>query len=174
MAKIVPTPRVFLSALGTTRGQVSSFAEQRKIDYDLNLEMARTAKNSGVEVYMLISSAGTFKTSAWPYGKMKAELEEAVSQLGFPHCVILRPGLLVGKREDTRIPEAILRNLANGLGMVSKGYLKDFWAQDADVIARAAVAAGMQCLDGKKTEAVWRVEQGEILKLGRTESTEST
>ena len=132
--------------------------------------MAKQANNSGVKVYVLISSAGTSKSSPWPYGKMKAELEEAVSELGFTHCVILRPGLLVGTREESRLPEAILRNLAKGLGMVSKGYLKDFWAQDADVIARAAVEAGMQCLDGKKPEGVWRVEQSEILKLGRTES----
>lgn len=38
--------------------------------------------------------------------------------------------------------------------MLSGGRLKDFWAQDVDVIARAAIAAGMQCLEGKKEEGV--------------------
>ena len=136
--------------------------------------MARRAAKSGVKVYVLISSAGTSKSSIWPYGKMKAELEEAVSELGFSHCVIMRPGLLVGTRTESRPPETILRKLANGLGMVSRGYLKDFWAQDADVIARAAVAAGTQCLEGQKVEGIWRVEQSEILKLGRNELEEST
>ena len=104
--------------------------------------------------------------------KMKEELEEAVVNIGFPHCVILRPGVLVGERKDSRPPEAMIRGLAKGLGMLSGGRLKDFWAQDADVVARAAVAAGMRCLEGKKEEGVWRVDQSEIIELGRAESTE--
>lgn len=100
---------------------------------------------------------------------MKGELEDAVSKLGFPHCVILRPGLLVGRREESRWPEAVMRGVANGLGAVSGGHLKDFWAQDADVVGRAAVAAGWECLEGKREGkgGVWWVEQSEIMALGR-------
>lgn len=162
-----PKPSIFFSALGTTRAQAGSFDNQRKVDYDLNLALAKAAKDSGVQVYVLISSAGTSKTSLFPYGKMKGELEEAVKSLGFKHTVILRPGLLVGTRQDTRVAEGALRRLANGLGMISGGLLKDFWAQDVDVIGRAAVAAGSQVLSGQKTDAVWSVEQREILKLGK-------
>ena len=132
--------------------------------------MAKAANTSGAKVYVLISSDGTSKTSLFPYGKMKGELEEAVTELGFANCVILRPGLLMGARQDSRLPEGMLQSVAKGLGMLSGGHLKDFWAQDADVVARAAVAAGMQCLKGKREEGVWRVSQSEILKLGRAKS----
>lgn len=172
LATISPQPNVLLSALGTTRGQAGSFEAQRKVDYDLNLTLAKTAHERGVRVYVLISSSGASKSSAFPYMKMKEELEEAVVNIGFPHCVILRPGVLVGERKDSRPPEAMIRGLAKGLGMLSGGRLKDFWAQDADVVARAAVAAGMRCLEGKKEEGVWRVDQSEIIELGRAESTE--
>ena len=98
---------------------------------------------------------------------MKFELEEAVKELKFEHTVILRPGLLVGPRERKHVAEVVLNGIARTAGSVSGGMLKDFWAQDADVVARAAVAAGTQCLSGEKKDAVWQVDQAEIVKLGK-------
>lgn len=100
---------------------------------------------------------------------MKAELDEAVKELGFPHTILVKPGLLVGARKDSRPPEAVFRAVANGLGAISKRWLTEWWAQDADVIGRAAVAAGMQALEGKREEGVWVVSQSDIIRLGRTE-----
>ena len=100
---------------------------------------------------------------------MKADLEEAVKALNFPHTVIVKPGLLVGTRADSRPTEAALQAISKGLGSISKK-LTDFWAQDADIVAKAAVAAGMQCVQGKE-EGVWIVNQSEILRLGRKEWT---
>lgn len=40
----------FFSALGTTRAQAGSLEAQRKIDFDLNLELAQKAKEGGVRV----------------------------------------------------------------------------------------------------------------------------
>jgi hypothetical protein len=54
------------------------------------------------------------------------------------------------------------------MGVISGSYLKDWWAQDAAVIGRAAVRAGLKALDGGAPE-VWDIEQSEIVKLGRTE-----
>lgn len=96
---------------------------------------------------------------------MKGELEDSVKDLGFETTVILRPGLLVGTRSDTRLAEGAFRGLANLMGHVG---LKDFWAQDADVVAKAAIAAGLQALEGGKPK-VWEIGQAEIIKLGRTE-----
>ena len=103
------------------------------------------------------------------YMKMKAELEEAVKELGFPHTVLVKPGVLLGKREESRPAEAVLQYIAKGMGAISKAGLQDWWAQDVDVIGKAAVTAGMQCLEGKRDEGVWEVSQSEILRLGRNE-----
>ena len=162
-----PKPHIFFSALGTTRAQAGGLENQRRIDYDLNLALAKAAKEAGVQVYVLISSSGISKSSPFPYAKMKFEIEEAIKELGFPHTVILRPGLLVGNRQESRPAEGIFRALAIGLGAVSGGLLKNFWAQDVDVIGRAAVAAGAQCLTGEKKDAVWQIDQVEIIKLGK-------
>ena len=99
---------------------------------------------------------------------MKGELEDEIKKIGFKHTVILRPGLLVGVRQDTRMAEAIVRNLTNWIGVVHQGF-KDMYAQDADVVANAAIAAGMQCAEGKRENGIWVVEQKDVIRLGRTE-----
>ena len=100
---------------------------------------------------------------------MKADLEEAVKELGFSHTVLVKPGVLLGTRQDSRPPEAFFQTIAYGMGAISKGLLKDCWAVDADVVGRAAVAAGLQCLEGKREEGVWEVGQSDIYRLGRTD-----
>ena len=165
---LTPTPDAYLSALGTTRGQAGGFEAQRKIDYDLNLALAQAAKAGGIKVFVLISSGGSSAKARMPYLKMKGELEAAVKELGFPHTVILRPGLLLGSREDSRPPEAMVRFFAKGLASISKG-LTDFWVQDAGVVAKAAVSAAARCVEGKQKEGVWMLEQADIVRLGRTE-----
>ncbi len=98
---------------------------------------------------------------------MKVDLEEAVKKLDFPYTVILQPGLLVGMRQDSRPAEAVLRNIAKGLRMVSQKHLTDWWAQDVDTIGRAAVRAGWECLEGKREKGVWVLGQAEIVKTGK-------
>ena len=160
---------MFLSALGTTHNIAGSLEAQRAIDLDLNLSLAKAAKESGVNVYVLISSAMVSASSSMPYSKMKGELEDEVKKLDFPFTVILKPGLLLGSREDSRPAEAIARVIGSALGKLSNGWLTDRFAIDADVVAKAAVNAGMQCLEGKRAEKLWIVSQSEIIRLGKTE-----
>lgn len=169
MRSFQPVPKAFITALGTTRGQAGSFEAQHAIDFDLNLALARAAKEAGTEICILISSAGVSTSSPFPYAKTKAELEEAVKTVGFKYTVIMKPGLLVGDRSDFRPAEAFFRGVAKGLRSVSKKWLTDWWAQDVDVIGRAAVAAAVQCAESKKEPGIWQIEQAQIIRLGRSE-----
>ena len=163
-----PKLSAFFSALGTSRALAGSFEKQYTIDHDLNLSLAQAAKEAGVPIYVLISSAGVSATSMLPYPKMKGKLENDVKDLGFTHTVLLKPGLLMGAREDSRLAEASLQGVAKGMGAISSK-LVDFWAQDADVVAKAAVAAAFECADGKRKPGVWEVCQSDIIRLGRTD-----
>ncbi|KAF2171315.1 hypothetical protein M409DRAFT_18429 [Zasmidium cellare ATCC 36951] len=160
--------QLFISALGTTRANAGGFENQKKIDYELNLELAKAAQAAGTKVYVLISTAGADSQSMMGYPKMKGELEDAVKALEFEHVVIVRPGLIVGTRSETRTAEFVLRKIAGTAGAVSNK-LKDFWAQDDEVIARAAVKAGLDCAEGKEKETVRILAQSDIVRLGRTE-----
>ena len=163
---------LFISGLGTTRAVAGGLENQRKIDYDLNLDLAKAAKEAGTKTYVLISSGGANSTSSFAYMKMKGELEDAVKALDFDHCIILRPGFLVGARDASSgkaMASTIIGGVANFAGAVSGGMLKNAWAQDGDVVAKAAVRSGLDCIDGKEKEKFRILSQSEIVKLGKTE-----
>jgi len=100
---------------------------------------------------------------------MKGELDEAVKQIGFEHVIILKPGLLVGTREDSRPGEFMGRSMASFLGKISGGMLKDAWAQDADVVARATVRALLDVMEKSNSESVRVLNQQDVIRLGRME-----
>lgn len=163
--------RLFISGLGTTRAQAGSFDAQYAIDHDLNLALARGAKAAGCSTYVLISSAGANSGSYFAYPRMKGELEDAVQALGFEHVVLVRPGMIVGTRRDgdSRPLEFAFRKVAGAAGMLSERWCKDFWAQDSVVIARAAVAKALECVEGREGKKVVVLGQSDIIRLGRTE-----
>lgn len=100
---------------------------------------------------------------------MKGEIEEDVKALGFEHVVILRPGLIAGEREESRPAEAVLRFVAGTLGKVHSS-LKDGWAQEAEVIGKAAVNAGLKALEGnvpQGSEKVWILYGADIIREGK-------
>ncbi|KAF2870084.1 NAD dependent epimerase/dehydratase family protein-like protein [Massariosphaeria phaeospora] len=161
-----PPPSLFFSALGQNRSAPGGPTARRAIDIDLNLSLARAARAAGVGTYVLISTAGADSSSRFAYTRTKGELEDAVRGLGFAHTVILRPMLLVGEREAGEgVLEWGLKRLAGGLGKVSRG-LVDRWAADIGVVVRAAVGAGWECVEGRREEGVWVLEQGDIVRLG--------
>lgn len=101
------TGDVLFSALGTTLKQAGSKEKQWEIDFTFNLNFARKAKEKGIENYVLVSSIGANAKSSLFYTKMKGELDEAVSKIGFGNLIILRPASLTGPRENRRLAEEI-------------------------------------------------------------------
>lgn len=169
ISTLSPPPSILFSSLATTRGAAGGFENQYKIEHDLNIELAKTAKEAGTKTYVLISSAGANSNSMLGFPKMKGEIEEHIKELNFEHTIIVRPGLIAGRREESRTGEAILRTIAGGLGRINTNMLKDGWAQDADVIARASVAAALKAEKGEMTDKVWILSGVDIIRLGRTE-----
>ena len=133
------------------------------------MELAKAAKEAGSKVCVLISSASANKKSMFAYFKMKGEIEEDIKALGFENTVIVQPGLIAGRRLESRPSEAVVRHVANFAGMINSHYLKDGWAQEADIIAKAAVSAGLKALNGEAPSKVWELKAAEIIRLGRTD-----
>ena len=156
------------SALATTRAAAGGFDNQYKLEHDLNVELAKAAKDAGTKTYVLISSGGANPKSMVSYSKMKGEIEEHVKEIGFEHTIVLRPGLILGNREESRPLEAVFRSIAKGLGHLHSS-LKNSWAQDADVIAKAAIAAAAKAEKGEVKDKFWILGQQDIIRLGSTE-----
>ncbi len=101
-----PKPSVVFNAVGTTRAAAGSIQNQWKIDHDLCIENAKAAKEAGVKVYVFISSAGTrsLLSAYMPYSKMKVGVEDAIKELDFEHAIVVRPGMILGKRDTPNAP----------------------------------------------------------------------
>ena len=162
-----PTPSIFFSALATTKAAAGGFDNQYKLEHGLNIEMAKAAHEAGAKIYVLISAANANTKAMFAYSKMKGQIEEDVKAIGFDTTIILRPGLIAGYREESRPAEAAIRKVAGGLGAISP-QLKDGWAQDADVIAKAAVNAAFEASNGKAPDKIWFLSGREIISKAQS------
>jgi uncharacterized protein YbjT (DUF2867 family) len=71
------------------------------------MEVARRAKQLGCQQIHLISSVGANAKSSNFYLKIKGETEEGIQTLGFETCLIYRPSMLIGARNESRPTEKI-------------------------------------------------------------------
>lgn len=107
---------VMLCALGTTLKKAGSPEAFRKVDLELPRRfIQRLAALEAKPVFGLVSSAGAGKPRGL-YLQTKAEVEKALMDSGLP-CVILRPSLLMGEREEFRLAEKL------ALALLAKPFL---------------------------------------------------
>lgn len=70
---------------------------------------------------ILVSTRGASSTSSLAYPQMRGELEDRVAALGFPTTHVLRPGFLIGAREDSRPGEFVGQTIYRALRAVVPG-----------------------------------------------------
>ncbi|KAI0014636.1 NAD(P)-binding protein [Xylariomycetidae sp. FL0641] len=167
---ITPAPETVFSALGTTRAEAGGIQNQWKIDHDLNVELAKAAKEAGARTYVFVSSGATrgLLGRQLPYSQMKIGVEDAIRDLGFEQAVVLRPGALLGPRDKPHSMGPALNAVFRSLGYLGQGVM-DTLAVEGDVAARAAVHAATLASQGKAPQKFWVLELSDIIRLGRDE-----
>lgn len=159
-------PKICYTSLATTRGAAGSAKAFVDIDYGINIDIAKAAKESGVETFVLISLIGANARSPFLYLKTKGRLEDDVIALKFPRTIILRPGPLLGEREKSKgfLNSAMEIVMAPAYKI---GFLRSLWNPIyGDEVGRAAVALASQPLDSQSSEPVVQiVAGGELAKL---------
>lgn len=111
---------VLFSCLGTTIKAAGSQEAQWRVDYTYQYNAARAARENGVPTYVLVSSVGASAESKVFYTRMKGTLDDAVRELGFPGCHIVRPTSLIRKGSDRfgeKAGVAVLKAL-NAIGLM--------------------------------------------------------
>lgn len=96
-----PVDDVFI-ALGTTIKVSGSREAFRSIDFDAVVAVARAARAAGATRLGVVSAMGADSQSPVFYNRVKGEMEDAVTGLGFETLVIARPSLLAGDRASLR------------------------------------------------------------------------
>ena len=99
---------IVFSCIGTTQAQVKGDKKKyREIDYDITLNIANACKKLNAKKFLFISSGGANSSSSNFYLKLKGEIEDAVIKTKNNCLFILKPSLLLGKRNNSRFMENI-------------------------------------------------------------------
>ncbi len=125
--------------LGTTIKKAGSQDAFRKIDFSLVITVAELMRKQGSDQFLVISSMGADSESKVFYNRTKGEMEEALKEIGYPCIRIIRPSLLLGKRDEFRFGEKIGVILTPVLKPFLIGSLKKYTPIEAESVARFMV-----------------------------------
>jgi len=157
-----PVNDVFI-ALGTTIKVAGSQEAFRAIDFDAVVAVARAAHAQGATKIGVVSAMGADAKSSIFYSRVKGEMEEALSGIGFKDVVFARPSMLAGDRAALDQPT----RLGEQLGLVVTRYLNFLIPANYRSIAAKDVACALvQAVNSTKT-GVWRLLSGEMQGASR-------
>jgi uncharacterized protein YbjT (DUF2867 family) len=135
-------------AMGTTLAKAGSQEAFRKVDYEYPLKVAQLALWNGAKRFILVSALGASTSSLFFYSRVKAELEQALVQLGYEALIILRPSILLGNRKEKRIGEAAGMWIAEKLPFLFCGPFKKYRGTPANIVAQVMVKMGSSSSTG--------------------------
>jgi uncharacterized protein YbjT (DUF2867 family) len=134
--------------LGTTREQAGGADAFRRIDCDYVVRLARICRAAGANQFVVVSALGAALDSKFFYNRVKAEMEQGLSEVGYPTLVILRPALLLGKRLESRPGEEFGRLGLKAFDFALKGRFKRYRPIEATLVAVAMQRSAKQGLSG--------------------------
>lgn len=130
---------VIVCCLGTTIRKAGSQQAFRKVDYGYPLKAAEIGLSRGVRAFVLMSAIASSSSSTVFYNRVKGELEDSVSGLGYPFLSVYRPSLLLGDRKERRTAEALGMKAMPLINRALFGPLEKYRGIAADTVARAMV-----------------------------------
>ena len=86
-------------ALGTTIKVAGSQQAFRAVDFEAVMAVALVAKGLGAMKLGVVSAMGASARSGVFYNRVKGEMEDALSRLGYQALVFARPSMLAGDRD---------------------------------------------------------------------------
>ena len=148
--KNLGTGDCIFSCIGTTQKNVKGDNKlYRSIDHDIPLNAATLGKAAGFQCFSLVSSVGANAASSNFYLRLKGELEDAISAVGFNSLHIFRPSMLLGNRKEFRAAENIFQGVFKALSVLLLGSFKKYRAIQGETVAAAMVNAAKQEVEGK-------------------------
>ncbi len=145
--------------LGTTSRKAGSREAFKKVDLEMPVALARIASGNAVEGFIVISSVGAGKPGRGFYLDVKTEMEDSVIQYDFKRMAIVRPSLLLSKREEFRISEEAGKVLNSALGWAMSGSLKKYKGIRTTDVARAMI----EIMNMEKPKITWESDELQAL-----------
>ena len=134
---ILENTDVFAS-LGTTIKIAGSKENQRKIDVDYTVNLAKLCEGK-VRSFNVVSAIGANSKSKNFYNSLKGELEDKLKEMNLRTLRIFQPSLLISKRYDNRFLEEIFMKVAPIFQFVLKGKIKKYSPIEAILLGKVIV-----------------------------------
>lgn len=127
--------------LGTTIKKAKSRSAFRKVDFEYVHAAAQIAGLHYVKSFVWISSVGASAQSTNFYLKVKGELENAIfSMSSLEHAFAVRPSLLLGDRQESRLAEKWGIAVAQVLSPLLMGKLAKYKPIEAIDVAKKMIS----------------------------------
>jgi len=153
---------VIFCCVGTTQKKVKGdHAAYRKVDLDIPAHLGKVGLEKGVRQFIFVSSVGANTSSNNFYLRLKGEVENAVSELGYECLYIIRPSMLVGKRsEDFRLGEFVGQAVMRSASVMFFGQMKKYYPVKAEDVAQAMLGAAKE-----KRKGINIIQYEEMMRL---------
>jgi len=112
---------IVFCCIGTTRKKTPNTSIYRNIDVGIPQKAIFAAEQNGIVQFHLISAIGADRNSKIIYNKIKGESEEVCFKSTVSSVHIYRPGLLIGKRKESRVGEWIFQKTSPLLDFFCRG-----------------------------------------------------
>jgi len=149
-------------ALGTTRKKAGSAKNFEKVDYHYCINLAKIAFDNGIKRISIVSSVGSNSNSNLLYPRTKGKLEEELAKLPFDHVSIMKPGIILGNRKESRIGEKIAKYIFSFISPLLFGVLAKYKSIHANDISKAMI---YQVSIGKN--GFFQLEYEKIMKFSK-------
>ena len=157
----LPSSDIAICTLGTTMADAGSKSAFKAVDFDAVMAFARAAKQSGVRHFLVVTAVGADIESRAFYSRVKGAVEIELTTIGFDRLDIVRPGLLLGKRQSRRLIEQVLQGLSPAIALITRGP----WVRYASISAEQ-VAGALLALSHETSPGVFYHQSPELQCLG--------
>lgn len=134
---ILENADVFAS-LGTTLKIVGTKENQRKIDVDYTVNIAKVCEGK-VRSFNVVSAIGANSKSKNFYNSLKGELEDKLKEMNLGILRIFQTSLLISKREDGRFLEELFIKISPLFKILLKGRTKKYRPIEVSLLGKEIV-----------------------------------
>ncbi len=125
--------------LGSTMKKAGSKEAFFQVDFELVVEIAKQAKAAKAKRFIVVSSLGADPATNNFYLQTKGKMEEAVKQVDFDYCGIVRPSLLLGNRSEFRFSEKVAIVFFKIFSFIFVGPIRKFKGIYAEDVAKGMI-----------------------------------
>jgi len=125
--------------IGTTIKKAGSQENFRKIDFEMPVQLAKMAEENKIKGFFVVSSIGADSRSSNFYLRTKGEMEKEVLDCNIPKIAVVRPSMLLGKRNEFRFGEEVGKIIMKSFSVLIQGKYRKYRAIKAETVAKALI-----------------------------------